>query len=153
MSGAPSFYDLIGLLRSLGSQLHHQEHDRVTADHKDPGDSDIPPPGRHLGDVDRPQVVRSTSVRTYLTSARRIRVEEVGTGVVLGQESLQVGSTGLTRGRVKVGQFVRSAVDGLVPEDKPQDGAHDVGKDVQIIEPVPPELRNGGVGDEHPAEG
>jgi len=62
-------------LRSLGPKLHHEEHHGVAANHEDSRNPHVTPADLRTTKLDGAQVIVAGSIRAYLTTIRRVRVQ------------------------------------------------------------------------------
>jgi len=145
---------LLGLLRSLGPELHQAKHEHISAEDEDAHDTRVSPAVHVLHQVHRLEVLAAILERAHAATGRRVGVDKPAAGAKHALAvALEVLRTCRSVGRVEKCKFAIRAVDLGSPNVEYEHTAHQVVERVQPIKPVSPESLNLLIGHQDTAEG
>lgn len=133
---------VLGLLGSLRSQLHHQEHQSVDTKYENNNKAGTPPPKVFLCEVQRPEIVSTGGILANTAIVIRAGVEQICSyphALLVGSK---VFTTGLVGWWVEQGDLIRSTSDRFGPRGKSKQRAHEIIERVDIVHPAVSAVRN-----------
>lgn len=144
--------NLLGLLGSLGSQLHESKYQGISTDGEDDRDTDISPSGGVVHDIEISQEITSVCILADLAGRGSIGVDQIDARASAGHIIRQVLCAGGAVERLEQSKLILIAGDLGTPEAEGQHARDNVVEGIEVVHPVPPEHVELDVWDENTAE-
>jgi hypothetical protein len=141
------------LLRSLSPQLHQRIHKRIRTKHKNNNNRRIPPTVVIILEVDGIEIITPIPKLANFATTRRVWINEIRTRPETLHIARQVITARRAIGGIEDRELAVLALHICVEDGEDEHAPHEVVEGVEVVDPVPPERLDLGVGDQHAAEG